>query len=51
MLSTIAILLFIVWLLGVVSAHTLSGMLHLVLVLAIIVVLIRAKLGSGLRTD
>ncbi|HJZ12039.1 MAG TPA: lmo0937 family membrane protein [Acidobacteriota bacterium] len=51
MLTTIAILLFIVWLLGVVSSHTISGVLHLLLVLAMIVVLIRARLGSGLRTD
>lgn len=45
MLSTIAIILVILWLLGLVSSYTLGGFIHLLLVLAIIVVLIRIIQG------
>ena len=45
MLYTIAVLLVLLWLLGVVSSHTLSGFIHLLLVLAVIVVLLRIISG------
>ncbi len=47
MLVTIAVLLLILWLLGMVSAYTLSGLIHLLLVIAIICVLIRVIQGRN----
>jgi asparagine N-glycosylation enzyme membrane subunit Stt3 len=41
MLFTIAALLLILWLLGMVSSYTLGGFIHILLILAIIAVLIR----------
>jgi len=40
MLQTIAILLIILWALGLVSAYTLGGFIHLLLVIAIIMILV-----------
>jgi hypothetical protein len=48
MLWTIAVLLVILWALGMVSSYTLGGFVHLLLVLAIIVVLIRIIQGRRL---
>jgi hypothetical protein len=45
MLWTIAVVLFILWALGLVTAYTMSGFIHVLLVLAIIVVLIRVIQG------
>lgn len=45
MLWTIAVILGVLWLLGMVSSYTLGGFLHLLLVLAIIVVLINVIQG------
>lgn len=45
MLTTILVLLIVLWLLGVVSSYTLGGFIHLLLVLAIAVVLIRVIQG------
>lgn len=45
MLWTIAVILVVLWLLGVVSAYTMGGFIHLLLVLAIIVVVIRILQG------
>ena len=45
LLWTIAIILVILWLLGMVSSYTLGGFIHILLVLAIIVVLIRVIQG------
>jgi Family of unknown function (DUF5670) len=47
MLMTIAVILLIMWLLGMVSSYTLGGFVHLLLVLAIIVVLIRVIQGRN----
>lgn len=41
MLETIAVLLIIFWLLGLVSSYTLGGFIHVLLVIAVIVVLLR----------
>jgi len=45
LLWTIAIVLLILWLLGMVSSYTLGGFVHLLLVLAVIVILIRVIQG------
>ena len=47
MLFTIAILLLILWLLGMITTYTLGGFIHLLLVLAVIVVLIRVIQGRN----
>lgn len=41
MLETIAIVLILLWILGLVSSYTLGGFIHVLLVLAIVVVLLR----------
>lgn len=48
MLETIAIILVILWLLGFVSSYTLGGFIHILLVLAVIVVLVRVFQGRRL---
>jgi Family of unknown function (DUF5670) len=45
MLWTIFVILLVLWLLGMVSSYTLGGFIHLLLVLAIAVVLIRVISG------
>ena len=45
MLWTLFVILFIMWLLGMVSSYTLGGYIHILLVLAIAVVLIRVIQG------
>jgi len=45
MLWTVAVVLVILWLLGLVTSYTLGGFIHLLLVLAVIVVLIRVIQG------
>jgi Family of unknown function (DUF5670) len=47
MLETIAILLLILWLLGMVSAHTFGGFIHILLVIAVVVVLVRIIRGRN----
>lgn len=47
MLWTITIILFILWLVGMVSSYTLGGWIHILLVLAIIVLIF--NLMSGRR--
>lgn len=45
MLWTIFVILLILWLLGMVSSYTLGGFIHVLLILAIAVVLIRVIQG------
>ncbi|MGA6981837.1 MAG: lmo0937 family membrane protein [Candidatus Sulfotelmatobacter sp.] len=47
MLWTIAVILLVLWLLGVVSSYTLGGFIHILLVLAIVAVLIRLIQGRN----
>jgi hypothetical protein len=47
MLWTIAVILFVLWLLGVVTSYTLGGFIHVLLILAIIVILIRVIRGES----
>ncbi len=48
MLETLALVLVILWLLGLVSSYTLGGLIHLLLVLAVVVVLVRVIQGRRL---
>jgi hypothetical protein len=48
MLWTIAVILAVLWLLGLVSSYTIGGFIHILLVLAIITVLIRVIQGRRL---
>ena len=45
MLWTIVVLLFVLWLLGMITSYTMGGLIHILLVLAIIVVLVRIIQG------
>jgi hypothetical protein len=47
MLWTIAVLLLILWLLGMVSSYTLGGFIHILLILAVIAVLVRIIQGRS----
>lgn len=46
MLYTIAIILLILWLLGLVSSYTIGGFIHILLVIAIVMVLVRIISGK-----
>jgi len=46
MLYTIAVVLIVLWLLGMVSSYTMGGFIHILLVLAIIAILIRLIRGE-----
>lgn len=50
MLWTICVVLVVLWLLGIVSSYTLGGFIHVLLVLAIIVLLIRVLQGRRLAS-
>jgi uncharacterized protein DUF5670 len=41
MLMTIVVLLLVMWLLGMVTSYTLGGLIHILLLVAIVVVLVR----------
>jgi hypothetical protein len=45
MLWTICVILIVLWLLGMVTAYTMGGLIHILLVIAIIVVLVRIIQG------
>jgi hypothetical protein len=45
LLMTIGVILLILWLLGLVTSYTLGGFIHILLVLAIIVILVRVIQG------
>jgi len=47
MLETIAILLLIFWALGLVSSYTLGGFIHVLLVIAVIMILVRLVRGRS----
>lgn len=47
MLWTIFVILMIMWLLGMVSSYTMGGFIHLLLVMAVVVVLIRIIQGRN----
>lgn len=45
MLYTIAVVLLILWLLGLVTSYTISGFIHILLVVAIVIILLRVIQG------
>ncbi|MEO7727270.1 MAG: lmo0937 family membrane protein [Burkholderiales bacterium] len=45
MLYTIAVVLIILWLLGLVTSYTMGGLIHILLVIAIVVILLRVISG------
>ena len=47
MLYTIAVVLLILWLLGLVTSYTLGGFIHVLLVIALVVVLLRVISGRS----
>lgn len=48
MLETIAIVLVVLWLLGLVSSYTVGGFIHILLVLAVVIILVRVLQGKRL---
>jgi hypothetical protein len=46
MLVTISVILIVLWLLGLVSSYTMGGFIHLLLVIAIIILLVRLIQGQ-----
>jgi len=48
MLYTIAVILIILWLLGLVTSFTVGGFIHILLVVAVIMILVRLISGRGI---
>ena len=48
MLQTLAILLIILWALGLLTSYTMGGLIHILLVIAIVVILVRVIQGRSL---
>jgi Family of unknown function (DUF5670) len=47
MLETIAVILIVLWLLGMVSSYTAGGLIHVLLVIAVVVILLRVIRGRS----
>lgn len=47
MLETIVVVLLILWLLGFLTSYTMGGLIHALLVIAVVVILIRVVQGRG----
>jgi hypothetical protein len=47
MLWTIAVILLVLWALGMLTAYTAGGLIHLLLVIALVVIVIRLIQGRG----
>lgn len=47
MLYTLAVILIVLWLLGLVSTYTIGGFIHVLLVIAVILVLLRLITGRA----
>jgi hypothetical protein len=48
MLETIAVILVILWILGFVTSYTMGGLIHVLLVIAVVVILVRVIQGRRL---
>lgn len=48
MLETIAIILLVLWVLGLVSSYTMGGFIHILLVVAVVVIVVRLIQGRRL---
>lgn len=47
MLETIAVILIVLWLLGFLTSYTMGGFIHILLVIAVVVILLRVIRGRG----
>lgn len=47
MLETIVIILLVLWLIGIVSAHAMGGLIHLLLIIALVVIILRVIRGRN----
>jgi hypothetical protein len=47
MLETIAVVLIVLWLLGLVSSYTMGGFIHVLLVIALVMIVLRLIRGRG----
>ncbi|MBT8561422.1 lmo0937 family membrane protein [Polynucleobacter paneuropaeus] len=47
MLETIAVLLLILWLAGLITSYTLGGFIHILVVIAVVMLLVRIIQGRG----
>ncbi|WP_143735543.1 lmo0937 family membrane protein [Microbulbifer mangrovi] len=47
MLETIIVILVVLWLLGLVSSYTMGGFLHVLLIIAVILLILRLVRGRG----
>ena len=47
MLVTIAVIMLVLWILGLVSSNTLGGFIHILLVIAIVMILVRVIQDNG----
>jgi hypothetical protein len=45
MLETIAIIMVVLWILGLVTSNTMGGLIHILLVIAVVVILVRVIQG------
>lgn len=48
MLTTIAVVLIVLWFLGLVTSYTMGGLVHILLVIAVVVLLVRVFQGRRL---
>lgn len=48
MLQTIAVVLIVLWLFGMVTSYTMGGFIHILLVVAVVSILIRLIQGRGI---
>ena len=48
MIETVAIVLLLLWVLGLVSSYTMGGLIHLLLVIAVVMILVRVIQGKKL---
>lgn len=48
MLETIVVILLVLWLVGLVSSYTMGGLIHILLVVAVVMVLLRVIQGRRL---
>ena len=51
MFWTLAIVLLVLWLLGLITSYTLGGFIHVLVVAAVVLLLVRIIQGSGRRRD
>ncbi|MHB8931515.1 MAG: lmo0937 family membrane protein [Melioribacteraceae bacterium] len=47
MLYTIVVILIVLWLIGLLTAYTMGGLIHILLVIAIVVILLRVIRGEN----